>query len=101
MTEQLRDALIKRQQLIMLTKLSNTAVFEKLNPKSQYYDPSFPARIYLSPRTVRWRLGEVLDWIASRPRTRARVTSHSNVIVANDAPVNVNEIGVCDEAESI
>lgn len=70
MPEQQRDALIKRQQLLLLTKLSNTALFDKLNPKSRYHDPSFPKRIYLSSRTVRWRLSDVLDWIEACPRER-------------------------------
>jgi prophage regulatory protein len=68
MAEQLRNALIKRQQLLELTNLSNTALFDKLNPKSRYHDPSFPKRVYLSSRTVRWRLGDVLDWIEACPR---------------------------------
>lgn len=73
MAEQLREALIKRQQLQELTQLGNTSIYDKLNPKSSYYDPSFPQRIYLSSRAVRWRLGDVLDWIESRPRLRDAV----------------------------
>jgi prophage regulatory protein len=30
-------------------------------------DNKFPRRLYLGPRTVRWRLTEVLAWIADLP----------------------------------
>jgi predicted DNA-binding transcriptional regulator AlpA len=30
-------------------------------------DNKFPRRLYLGPRTVRWRLTEVLTWIAELP----------------------------------
>jgi len=43
---------------------STRAVWE--NPKSKYYDPTFPKKVRLGPRTVGYFLDEVLAWLESR-----------------------------------
>jgi prophage regulatory protein len=34
-------------------------------------DGCFPARVYLGPHAVGWRLSEIEDWLANLPRDRA------------------------------
>jgi len=43
---------------------STRAVWE--NPKSKYYDQTFPKKVRLGPRTVGYFLDEVLAWLESR-----------------------------------
>ncbi|WP_054501681.1 helix-turn-helix transcriptional regulator [Achromobacter dolens] len=62
------DALIKIARLIEITQLCRSSIYERYDEGSPSFDSSFPARVYLSPRTVRWRLSEVLAWIETRPR---------------------------------
>lgn len=76
MADQLKAALIKRQEVEKLTQLSRSSLYAKLNPKDVNHDPSFPVPVRVSSTAVRWVAYEVEAWIASRPRTR---------ISANDA----------------
>lgn len=66
--ETMKKALIDLQELKRLTAQSRSAIYAKSDPKNPYFDPTFPKRIYVGPKSVRWKLGEILDWIDSRPR---------------------------------
>lgn len=53
----------------MLTKLgiSRSSIYEKINPKSPRYDPSFPKPIKLGAAAIGWVEEEVDQWVrASR-----------------------------------
>jgi len=65
------DALIEVEQLSDLIRLCRASIYARYDKASPSFDSSFPARVYLSPRTVRWRLSEVLAWIETRPRNSA------------------------------
>lgn len=65
------DALIEIEQLSELIRLCRASIYARYDKASPSFDGSFPARVYLSPRTVRWRLSEVLAWIETRPRNSA------------------------------
>ncbi|MGP5325214.1 AlpA family phage regulatory protein [Vreelandella titanicae] len=49
----------------MLTKLgiSRSSIYEKINPKSPRYDPSFPKPIKLGPAAIGWVEEEVDQWV--------------------------------------
>ncbi|CAM2146929.1 helix-turn-helix transcriptional regulator [Paraburkholderia tropica] len=66
--ETMKKALIDLRELKRLTAQSRSAIYAKSDPKNPYFDPTFPKRIYVGPKSVRWKLGEILDWIDSRPR---------------------------------
>ena len=48
---------------------SKSSIYNKLNPRSKYFDPSFPTPIKMEPDSgskygaVRWVRGEVLHWV--------------------------------------
>lgn len=60
---------IRIKQLKQKTGLGNSSVYNKLNPKSKYHDPTFPKSIQLGDSAVGWIEGEVDIWLSSRPRT--------------------------------
>ncbi|HEY3536639.1 MAG TPA: AlpA family phage regulatory protein [Trinickia sp.] len=64
------DRLIDIKELILLTGDSRTSAYEKMNQKSDAYDPDHPVGVRLGRKSVRYRLSEVLAYIASRPRVR-------------------------------
>jgi prophage regulatory protein len=61
--EVLRIALAAKKAGIGLTQL-----YEKLNPKSRYYDPDFPVPVRLGGRSVGIYRHELEAWLESRPR---------------------------------
>ncbi|VVE89879.1 helix-turn-helix transcriptional regulator [Pandoraea bronchicola] len=48
------------------TGISRSTVYNKINPKSKYYDDAFPKPIRLGPGSVGWLEAEVNAWLASR-----------------------------------
>lgn len=61
--------LIKRQQVEDKVALSCSAIYARLDPKSPYFDPTFPRPIKLGngkKPPVAWNEQEVDSWIASR-----------------------------------
>ena len=59
-------AILRRRQVELRTGLSRTGIYSKLNPKSRYYDPSFPRQISLGGAVVGWIEAEVEAWIEAR-----------------------------------
>jgi prophage regulatory protein len=57
-----REALIRLPVVKQLTGYSTTTIYE------QMAEGQFPCAVHLGPRAVAWHAGEVLDWIAARPR---------------------------------
>jgi len=46
--------------------LSRSAIYDKINPTSQWYDPTFPKQISLGFRSVGWLESEISAWIQQR-----------------------------------
>ena len=44
-------------------KLSRSSIYNKINPKSQFHDPSFPKPRRLGKRCVRWDEEEIHNWM--------------------------------------
>lgn len=61
--------MIRRLELEQLTGLSRSSIYDRLNPKPDRYDSSFPKQIKLGHST-RWRVSEVLEWIESKAALR-------------------------------
>ncbi len=59
------------------TGLSSSSLYNRLNPKSAYYDPTFPKQIRLggarlaSKGAVAWDSDEIDAWVESRKQTRS------------------------------
>ncbi|MBF4049602.1 AlpA family phage regulatory protein [Burkholderia pseudomallei] len=64
------DRLIDIKELITLTGDSRSGAYEKMNQASIAYDADHPVGVRLGRKSVRYRLSEVLVYIASRPRVR-------------------------------
>jgi prophage regulatory protein len=48
------------------TGLSKSTIYDKVNPDSPRYDPTFPKQVLISAGVVAWVATEVDAWIASR-----------------------------------
>lgn len=46
--------------------LSRSSIYEKLNPRSRRYDPSFPTPIKIGASAVGWFQHELNDWLLSK-----------------------------------
>lgn len=46
--------------------LSGASIYNKLNPRSKYYDPTFPKPIRLGLASVGWIESEVDSWLEAR-----------------------------------
>jgi prophage regulatory protein len=57
--------LIKRQAVEVLTAMSRSTIYARMDSKSPHYDPEFPRPIQLSPYSVAWVEQEVIDYIAN------------------------------------
>lgn len=66
--------ILRLKQLKEKTGLSGSSVYNKLNPRSKYYDETFPKPIRLGATSISgsvgWIESEIEAWLASRPRTR-------------------------------
>lgn len=63
---QRRLSILRRKQVEARTGLSRSTIYDRLNPKSPRYDPSFPKQISLGEDAVGWIEAEVDAWIAAR-----------------------------------
>ena len=52
--------------VIEITAISRSTIYEMINPKSNYYDASFPKPIRLTETRIGWVSQEVYDWIESK-----------------------------------
>jgi prophage regulatory protein len=60
------NRVIRLPEIKAQTGLSRSSIYNKLNPKSKHYDPSFPSPIKLGMRSIGFYSHEVLAWIESR-----------------------------------
>jgi prophage regulatory protein len=70
--EQLQQALaiLRLKQLEEQVGLKRSSIYEKMNPKSDRYDPTFPVMVSLGERSVGWYAHEVDEWLESLQRKR-------------------------------
>ncbi|EMD9442900.1 helix-turn-helix transcriptional regulator [Burkholderia stagnalis] len=69
-TNQTLDKVLRIKRLTEKTGFSRSSTYNKTNPASKYFDPSFPKPIRLGARSVGWLESEVDAWIASRAESR-------------------------------
>ena len=58
--------ILRMKQLIELTALSRSTLYEMMDVKSKRYDPTFPRGIKLTEATVGWLESEVNAWIDNK-----------------------------------
>lgn len=57
------NQILNIKQLTQITGLSRATIYSILDPKSKYYDETFPKQIYLSTNRVGWIAQEIDGWI--------------------------------------
>lgn len=63
----INEALLRRQDVERLTAMGRSALFERLNPRSKYFDPDFPRPVSVGgPNSLRWVQSEVQSYIAKK-----------------------------------
>lgn len=63
--------LVDLKVLLLLTGDSRSGAYAKMNPKNAAYDADYPVALRTGRNSVKWRLGEILAYVQSRPRVRA------------------------------
>jgi prophage regulatory protein len=58
--------IIRLDELISMTGLARSTLYDIQNPKSPRFDPSFPKKIKLSLRAVGFFLEDVIAWLNNR-----------------------------------
>ena len=56
---------IRMKELISLLGLSRSTIYEKINPKSERYDPSFPKKIKLGASSIGWLEHDIKNWLVN------------------------------------
>lgn len=64
------NQILNIKQLVEITGLSRATIYSLLDPKSKYYDASFPQQINLTSHRVGWVAQEVNTWIAQKISNR-------------------------------
>ena len=64
----MQSAIIRPTQIKAVVGIGRTLAYEKGNPKSPYYDPTWPRLIRLSARAVGWKLSELQAWLDAQER---------------------------------
>lgn len=62
------DRVVRMKELVTLIGLSRSTIYDRLNPKSKRFDPTFPKPIQLGASSIGWKMGAVLAWIAALPQ---------------------------------
>ncbi len=57
---------LRRPQVSACTGLPTATLYDKLNPKSPRYDPTFPKQVKLGAKSVGWLQHEITAWLESR-----------------------------------
>lgn len=57
--------------VIEITALSRSTIYEMLNQKSKYYDPSFPKPVRLTEVRIGWVSQEIYDWLETKIAQRS------------------------------
>ncbi|ENV50385.1 AlpA family transcriptional regulator [Acinetobacter junii] len=57
---------LRIKEVVDITGISRSSIYELLNKKSPRYDPTFPKSIKISVSAVGWFQHELNDWLLSK-----------------------------------
>ncbi|MBL4570064.1 MAG: AlpA family phage regulatory protein [Alcanivorax sp.] len=63
--------ILRRSDVEVITGLSKSTIYAKMDSKSPYFDPDWPKKVNLGPRSVGWYRHEVIKWVESRSTSAA------------------------------
>lgn len=58
--------IVRIAELTKMVGLSRSSIYEKLNPRSRYYDENFPKPVKLGAASVGWLSTAIETWISSK-----------------------------------
>lgn len=58
--------MMRLKDVIQITRLSRSTIYEIMDEKSKRYDPTFPKQIKLTERSVVWRADQIAAWLESK-----------------------------------
>lgn len=61
---------IRLEVVKVITGLSKSSVYSKMDTRSRYYDPEWPKSVKLGRRSVGWYRHEIMEWVESRAPSR-------------------------------
>lgn len=64
--------ILRRRDLEARLKLSRSSIYDRLNPKSPQYDPTFPKPISLGASAIGFVEAEVESWLRQKIQARRR-----------------------------
>lgn len=62
--------MINIKQVIAITDISRSTIYEMMNVKSKAYDPTFPRAVKLTELRICWSAWEINQWIVSKLASR-------------------------------
>jgi len=57
------NQILRLKDIALMTGLSRSTIYDKQNPKSPRFDPTFPSKIQLGARAVGWKLEDIISWV--------------------------------------
>ena len=57
---------IRMKELTIILGLARSTIYDKLNTKSERYDPDFPKKIKLGLSSVGWLEEDIKNWLNNR-----------------------------------
>lgn len=60
------NQLIDLKKVMEVTSISRSMIYELMNEKSDYYDPTFPKSAKIMNRRIVWSAWEINQWIESK-----------------------------------
>ena len=64
------NQIINIKDVIQFTSISRAKIYEMINEKSKYFDPTFPQPIRLSESRIGWSAREINQWIEDKLESR-------------------------------
>ncbi len=61
--EALPTRVVRMKEVSHLIGLSRSTIYDRLNPRSTRYDPSFPKPLKIGVSAVGWSLEDIMLWI--------------------------------------
>jgi len=74
-TDRIRIRFLRLKEVTARTGLSRSTIYNKLDCKSQYFDPAFPEQIRLGGGAVAWVEGELENWMNEKIQ-KSRIQTH-------------------------
>ena len=64
------NQIVNIKEVVQFTSISRAKIYEMINEKSKYYDPTFPRPVRLSESRIGWSAWEVHQWIEDKLESR-------------------------------